>query len=381
MNFAGNWNSTGPFNSALKLHAAGYMDYWGGYLYSRGEYGYYWSSSQNDLYTGGLFSFGSGFTYPSTFYKNEGSSIRCLRNINVTVTTSEVTGISNTDATGAGEVINDGGSVVTARGVCWSTASVPTIANDHTSDGDGTGMFVSNISGLSPNTQYFVRAYATNDFGTTYGNEVTFTTMGFVCGTSFTIHHLPGDVAPVDKTVTYGTIDGITGEPSKCWITRNLGAGQVALAPNDASEASAGWYWQFGLKQGYQVSDLGARTPNTQWNSWPNITSDWQTENDPCTLELGSGWRIPTSSEWNNVNVTGNWTDWTGPWTSGLNLHAAGLLSYEFGGALNNRGTDGGYWSSTRNIDGYCWYLLFGSGYSNMYDYQPGFGFPLRCLR
>ena len=85
------------------------------------------------------------------------------------------------------------------------------------------------------------------------------------CGDPLTINHLvSGGVAPVDKTVTYGTVTNIPGETSKCWITSNLGADHQATAVNDATEASAGWYWQFNRKQGYK-HDGTTRTPNTTW--------------------------------------------------------------------------------------------------------------------
>ncbi len=79
-------------------------------------------------------------------------------------------------ATSGGTVSNDGGATVTARGVCWSTTANPTTANSYTTDGSGTGSFTSNQSGLTQNTTYYVRAYATNSVGTAYGNEVSFTT-------------------------------------------------------------------------------------------------------------------------------------------------------------------------------------------------------------
>ena len=65
---------------------------------------------------------------------------------------------------------------VTARGVCWSTTPNPTTANSFTSDGTGTGPYVSSLTGLTLGTTYYVRAYATNSAGTAYGNEIVFTT-------------------------------------------------------------------------------------------------------------------------------------------------------------------------------------------------------------
>ena len=66
---------------------------------------------------------------------------------------------------------------VTARGVCWSTSQNPTISNSHTTDGNGTGSFTSSLTNLTPNTTYYVRAYATNNAGTGYGEQKSFTTL------------------------------------------------------------------------------------------------------------------------------------------------------------------------------------------------------------
>ena len=94
------------------------------------------------------------------------------------VTTSTPSATSTTTGTGGGNVTSDGGSTVTARGVCWSLAANPTIATaiSLTTDGTGTGPFSSNLTGLTSNTTYHVRAYATNGVGTSYGDDLTFTT-------------------------------------------------------------------------------------------------------------------------------------------------------------------------------------------------------------
>jgi len=94
-----------------------------------------------------------------------------------TVTTTTVTSIAQTTATGGGNVNADGGATVTARGVCWSTSPNPDITNSKTTDGSGTGSFTSSITGLTANTGYYIRAYATNSAGTGYGSHETFATL------------------------------------------------------------------------------------------------------------------------------------------------------------------------------------------------------------
>ena len=93
------------------------------------------------------------------------------------VTTLEIAGVSQTTAVAGGNVTSDGGAEVTARGVCWSASQEPTIEGEHTTDGAGTGEYQSNLSGLTANTTYYVRAYATNSEGTAYGEEISFTTL------------------------------------------------------------------------------------------------------------------------------------------------------------------------------------------------------------
>lgn len=93
-----------------------------------------------------------------------------------TLTTNSASDITATTATCGGNITANGGADVTARGVCWSTSQTPTIASSKTIDGAGSGAFTSNITGLSPNKTYYVRAYATNSSGTAYGTHISFIT-------------------------------------------------------------------------------------------------------------------------------------------------------------------------------------------------------------
>jgi len=106
-----------------------------------------------------------------------------------TVTTSIVSSITRTTAISGGNITNDGGASITARGVVWSTSQNPTIANSKTTDGTGTGSFVSNITGLTANNIFYVRAYATNSSGTAYGSEVSLKTLGGISliGTTYSL--------------------------------------------------------------------------------------------------------------------------------------------------------------------------------------------------
>src|ERR1035437_4952965 len=92
------------------------------------------------------------------------------------ISTTVTSAIIQTTATSGGNITSDGGATVTAKGVCWNTSASATVANSKTSDGTGTGIFTSSITGLTASTVYFVRAYATNSAGTAYGNEISYMT-------------------------------------------------------------------------------------------------------------------------------------------------------------------------------------------------------------
>jgi hypothetical protein len=123
------------------------------------------------------------------------------------------------------------------------------------------------------------------------------------------------------------------------------------------------------------------RTPNTTWITSINENFNWQPDKDQCTLELGTGWRIPTNTEWTNVNAIGNWTNWNGPYSSALKLHAAGYLDNS-AGSLNNRGSGGNYWSSVQYGVTNGWCLGFYSGAIGVSsDGSKAYGFSARCIR
>lgn len=93
-----------------------------------------------------------------------------------TVTTQAVSSIAETTATGNGNVTDDGGATITERGVCWSTSTTPTTSNSKATATGTTGAFTASITGLTEGTTYYVRAYAINAEGTSYGSQVSFFT-------------------------------------------------------------------------------------------------------------------------------------------------------------------------------------------------------------
>jgi len=149
-----------------------------------------------------------------------------------TVTTTPASSITDQTASSGGNVTNDGGSAVTARGLAYGTSVNPDINGTITSDGSGTGSFTSNISSLSVNTQYYYRAYATNAQGTSYGSELNFFTLALVPGVP-TVNN--ATVSSLDVTVTPN------GNPSNTtFAIQETGSG-LYVQSNGSLGASAAW--------------------------------------------------------------------------------------------------------------------------------------------
>jgi hypothetical protein len=135
-----------------------------------------------------------------------------------TITTTAISSISSTSAVSGGNITLDGGATVTARGVCWSTSTSPTITlSTKTTDGTGTGVFTSTLTGLAGGTTYYVRAYATNSFGTAYGNEISFKTLGPTVTTT-SISGITATTATSGGTIISDGVSTITAR-GICWST------------------------------------------------------------------------------------------------------------------------------------------------------------------
>jgi hypothetical protein len=124
------------------------------------------------------------------------------------LTTTTATTVNSTSATSGGTITSDGGSIIIARGVVWSTSQNPTIADSKTVDGNGIGSFTSSITNLAAGNTYYVRAYATNANGTAYGNQVTISTISNPNLPVLTTIPVTNNVAPNAKSGGNITSDG-----------------------------------------------------------------------------------------------------------------------------------------------------------------------------
>lgn len=164
----------------------------------------------------------TGYGYVSTL-TSRGWYI-CVNNNTTTpiVSTDDATMVSSTSATLGGNASSDGGAAITARGVAYGTSANPTISGSHTTLGTGVGLFSSNVTGLSSNTIYHMRAYATNSNGTSYGADKTFTTTSAIQTVPELITTAPTAIS--DSTAMSGgtiTFDGNYEIVAKgvCWST------------------------------------------------------------------------------------------------------------------------------------------------------------------
>lgn len=306
-----------------------------------------------------------------------GSEISFSTFIKPVVSTTAISIISQTSAVSGGNVTEDGGNAVTAKGICWSTTTSPTINDNLTNDGMGTGVFISNIVGLIASTTYYVRAYATNTAGTAYGNELSFATPHADCGT----------VTDADGN-SYNTV--IIG--SQCWMRQNLKTTKyknnstiTVLATNtDWQNNTTGAYANYSNNNTY-VTDYG------RLYNWYAVVNN--------AGLCPNGWHIPSDTEWQTLidYVGGNaiaggiikesgTSHWNTPNTGATD--ASGFTALP-GGYRNDAGyffgiKDYGYfWSTTENNSTTSWRRDF---YYNLQEvartsFKKLSGLSVRCVK
>ena len=154
------------------------------------------------------------------------------------ITTSSVSNLAITTATCGGNISSDGSGTLTARGVCWSTSSGPTVTlSTRTADSTATGSYTSAMTGLTNNTTYYVRSYATNATGTAYGNEVVCMTLPSV--TTSTISNINFSTATCGGNISTAGNAAITVR-GVCWSTSS--GPTVALSTTTSDSTGIGSY-------------------------------------------------------------------------------------------------------------------------------------------
>jgi uncharacterized protein (TIGR02145 family) len=262
----------------------------------------------------------------------------------VPLLTTSVVAPDLTTAIAGGNITSDGGAPVTAKGVCWATTANPTTANSKTSDGTGTGAFTSNIAGLTNGTVYYIRAYATNSLGTSYGNQLIFSTK----------------IADVDGN-TYNTI--LIG--TQLWMAENLKT--TKFNDNTAIPlVTDNTLWSAATSPAYCYYANDGTTNKPKYGTIYNF----------YTVATGklcpTGWHVPTDAEfgtleqflgmdplqltnygWRGTNQGGQMKNATG-WATGMNgTNTSGWSAlpggYRYGpsGVFNDIGLLSYFWSAT----------------------------------
>jgi uncharacterized protein (TIGR02145 family) len=308
------------------------------------------------------------------------------------VITTSVTEITQVTALSGGNLMTDNGEAITAKGVCWSAVQDPTISDNKTSDGNGLGTYTSLIKGLTPNTSYNLRAYATTNVGTVYGKSISFITLN--------------DPIIFNPSLNYGTLVDIEGNIYK---TVKIGT-QIWMAENLKSTK---------FKDGTTIPNVTEPFLTTNWD-WYNLKTPaycWY-QNDPIankyiygalyngySIVTGNlcptGWHLPSNAEWTTLSdyLGGITTSggklkesgtiiWTSPNFGATN--ESGFTALPGGGRVNvsfgQIGQTSYFWSTSEsNYNGldalYNWVLTKDDGMLYKSLSTKELGFSVRCIK
>ncbi len=392
-------NDPGSNNSSGFTAAPGGYRGYNGVVHNIGYDGLWWSSSEYSTTN----AWGRGMYYNDIYVsrgdvgRRYGFSVRCVEDESTEIvipslTTQPISDITLNTATTGGVITSDGGSTVTARGVCWSTSQNPTTDNGKTTDGAGTGSYTNNLSGLTANTTYYVRAYATNSVGTAYGAQVCFTT---------TLAGIFDGDGNVYTTVTIGT---------QTWLKENLktttcndGTAIPLVTDATAWEAlsSPAYCW-------YNNDEAGYKAIYGALYNWYAVDAASNGNKNVCP----SGYHVPTDAEWtvltdyltNNgygyegsgddiakaIAATWGWKSYTTAGTPGNDPgsnNSSGFTAVPGGlrissGTFVDIGYIGFWWISTESPTTSAWlrYIFSNGPNISRIDYTKTYGFSVRCV-
>lgn len=297
----------------------------------------------------------------------------------IVLSTKEVIAISSTRAKSGGDISYDGGSEILSKGVCYSTKHFPTTEDSITTDGSGSGSFISYMTNLQANMLYFVRAYAINYSGTYYGEESSIRTLE-------TIYDIDGNSY---NTVSVGT---------KLWFSENLKTTKYndgsEISLNLYSQSPTGWCWYNNDVTGYKTiygvlyNGYAVKTGKLCPVGWHVSTwEDWNVMIDSLggVQMAGDKLKETGSIHWNSANINANNE-------SGFTALPGGYLRQSYY-TFEELGSSGNWWAGTEiincfgkilysdqcSVHAWCWTdmpIILG------HKYNPYlFGFSVRCVK
>jgi uncharacterized protein (TIGR02145 family) len=320
-------------------------------------------------------------------YKFNAYSIRCVKNfekvVPPTIFINYISNITDSSALVESKITMHGGSKIISKGVCWNTMSNPTTENSLTDEGTDIGIFISSIKDLSPDTKYYIRAYASNIAGTSYSKEFVFITDSLIENPIDSITDIDGNIYP---TVKIG---------NQIWMTKNLtvtkyNEGTLIPIINDNTE--------------WTNLNYGAYS---DYNNDTNLSAEYgrlynfYVADNPLNV-CPIGWHIPTHEEWITLveylggeNIAGGklkesgFTHWRSPNTGATNATGFTALPGGYRSALSGAYSylmDGGYyWSSTSvgisNEFGWGRYFFYQYQDASAFTSDKNTGNSIRCLK
>ncbi len=242
----------------------------------------------------------------------------------LTITTQAVSNITLTTATGNGTITALGILSITAYGICWNTTGSPTISDSYTDEGErtSTGAYTSALASLTANTTYYAKAYATNSSGTSYGNEVSFTTTG-----NYTVTFVDYDGTTLDsQSVEYGTAASAPENPSRTGYTFTGWDNEFANITHDVTVTAQ-----------YSINSFSVTFINYDGTTLDNQSVEYGTAasapDDPSrTGYTFTGWDKDFSNITEDVTVTAQYS---------INSFSVTFVDYN-GTTLNNQSVEYG---------------------------------------
>jgi uncharacterized protein (TIGR02145 family) len=326
---------------------------------------YFWPFASN-VYGTGRYSSGSIFTGGGKSFYTLANSIPVVP----TLTTTAFSSLTNSTASTGGNITNDGGATITARGVCYATTANPTIVDNKTTNGTGSGIFTSSLSALTMGTVYYARAYATNSAGTAYGNQITFIT----------------NLIDIDNNQYKVTQIG-----TQLWMAENLKTSRDKLG-NAIPYTASDTIWGTTHNPYYFYYDYNAANNATYGKLYNGYAA---TSGNLCP----NGWHVPTATEYTTLStyLGGNavaggklkaTTLWQSPNTgatnsSGFNALPAGQVDDSWGFHLIPRslllGQAALFWTSTNDLQ----YMKLDVNSASLSIQISGknYGYSCRCIK